>query len=62
MQFTEEHVRTGSYTVIMLHVLLTCGKHMHDPIISLIVEVWPHKVSLILPHVIEVPVSNKTSE
>jgi hypothetical protein len=46
----------------VLCVCFVCEKHLHDPIIYLIVEVWSHKVSLTLPHFIEVPVSNYTSE
>ena len=35
--FTVLHVRVS--------ILLTCGKHMHDPIIQLWGEVWAHKTS-----------------
>ena len=37
-------------------ILFTCGKRLHDHIISLREEVWAHKTSLTLPLFIEVPV------
>ena len=42
-------------------ILLTCGKHLHDRIISLrgeiwTGEVWAHKTNLTPPHFIEVSV------
>ena len=37
-------------------ILLTCGKHLHDRIISLRGDVWDHKISLTPPLFIEVPV------
>jgi len=38
------------------YILLTCGKHFHDHIISLRREVWVHKTGLTSQHVIKVPV------
>ena len=43
-------------------ILLTRGKPLHDCIISLKGEVKAHKISLISPLVIEVPVPSQESE
>ena len=43
-------------------ILLTYGKHFHDRIISLILEVWVHKTRLTPPLFIEVPVPSQESE
>ena len=43
-------------------ILLTYGKHFHDRIISLILEVWVHKTGLTPPLFIEVPVPSQESE
>ena len=43
-------------------ILLTCGKHLHERIISLREEVWVHKTSLTLPLFIEVSVPSQESE
>ena len=42
--------------------LLACGKHLHDRLISLSIEVWVHKTSLTPPLFIEVPVPIQESE
>ena len=42
--------------------LLTCGKHLHDCIISLREEIWAQKTSLTLPLFTEVPVPSQESE
>ena len=34
-------------------ILLTCGEHFYECIISLIWESWPHKTSLTPPHFVE---------
>ena len=34
---------------VRIGILLTCGKHLHNCIISLIGEVWTHITSLTLP-------------
>ena len=44
---------------VRVDILLTCGKHVHDGIISLREEVWAHKTSLIQPPLIEVSVPNQ---
>ena len=44
---------------VMVGILLTCGKHWSDRIISLRREVWAYKTSLTLPLLIEVPVPGK---
>ena len=41
---------------------ITCGKHLHDPIISLRGEVWAHKTTLVCSLFIEVPVLSQESE
>jgi hypothetical protein len=47
---------------VMVGILLTCRKHLHDPIISLRGEVYDHITSL-APHLsIEAPVLNQESE
>ena len=46
----------------MPNVLLTCGKHLHDCIISTSREVWAKKTSLTLPLFIEVPVPRQENE
>jgi len=43
-------------------ILLTCGKHLHDHIISLRGEVWANTTSLTPPSFIEVPVPSQESE
>jgi hypothetical protein len=43
-------------------ILLTCGKNLHDRIISLSGEVCAHKTSLMPPFVIEVAVPSQESE
>ena len=50
-----------AWLYVRVDILLTCGKHLHDRIISLrgeiwTGEVWAHKTNLTLPHFIEVPV------
>jgi hypothetical protein len=44
---------------VRVDILLTCGKHVHDRIISLREEVWAYKTSLIQPPLIEVSVPNQ---
>ena len=42
---------------VRVEILLTCGEHWHDGIISLKGEVWVHKTSLMASlFVIEVPI------
>jgi hypothetical protein len=41
---------------VKVDMLISCGNHFHDYIISLRQEVWAHKTSLTLPLFIEVPV------
>ena len=44
-------------------IFVTCGKHLHDCIISLSGKVWaPKKTSLTPPLLIEVPVPRQESE
>ena len=50
-----------THLFVMLGILPTC-KHLHDSIISLIMEVWAHKTTLTLPIFIEVPVPSYKSE
>ena len=52
--FDRLYVRVG--------ILLICGKHVHDRIISLRGGVWVHKANLIPPLFIEVPVPSKENE
>ena len=47
---------------VRVDILLTCGKHVHDGIISLRGEVWAHTTSLIQPLLIEVPVPSQEHE
>jgi len=47
---------------VRVGILLTCGKQLHDCIISLRGEAKAHKRSLTLPHFIEVPVPSPESE
>jgi hypothetical protein len=46
----------------VLGILLTRGKHLHDHIISLRVEVWTHTIGLTPSILIEVSVSLQESE
>lgn len=43
-------------------MLILCGEHLHESIISLRGVVWNHKTSLSPPHFIEVPVPVPTQE
>jgi hypothetical protein len=52
--FPQLYVRTS--------ILLTCGMHLHDRIISLTGEIWTHTTILTLPLFIEVPGPNTESE
>jgi hypothetical protein len=40
---------------VWVRILFTCGKHLHDPLISIREEVWAHKTNLIHPLLIEAP-------
>ena len=40
---------------LMVWNLLACGLHLHNLIVSLRLEVWVHKTSLIATHSIDVP-------
>ena len=54
------HLDTAFFiiTLFAVYMLLACGRHLHDSIISLRGEGWTHKTSLTPPHFIEVPVSS----
>ena len=52
--FSRLYVRVG--------ILLTCGKHLHDCIISLSEKVWAQKTRLTTSLFIEVPVPRQESE
>jgi len=54
MLFAQLYLKVG--------ILLTCGKHYHDHIISLRDEVLDYKTSLTQPLFIEVPVPNQENE
>ena len=54
MLFAQFNVRDG--------ILITCGNHLHNCIISLKREVWACKTSLTLPLFIKVPVPSQESE
>jgi hypothetical protein len=41
----------------MVGILLTCGKHLHDPIVVVMGEDLAHSTSLIPTYFIEVPVA-----
>ena len=47
---------------VKVGILLTCGKYLHDPIISLRGDGWTHKTSLSPPFFIEVFVPSKEIE
>jgi hypothetical protein len=47
---------------VKVGILLTCGKYLHDPIISLRGDGWTHKTSLSPPFLIEVFVPSKEIE
>ena len=47
---------------VSVGILITCGKHLHDYIISLRGQVWAQKTSLTPPLLIEVPVPRQESE
>jgi len=47
---------------VRIDILVTCGKHLHDHIISLRGKVWAHKTSLIQPLFIIVPVPRQERE
>ena len=47
---------------VSVGILITCGKHLYDYIISLRGQVWAHKISLTPPLLIEVPVPRQESE
>jgi hypothetical protein len=47
---------------MMVAILLSCGKHLHNHNISLGEEVWVHKTSLTQPLSIEVSVPRQESE
>ena len=47
---------------MLVNILLTSGKHLHDRIISLSGEVWAHKTSLTPPLFIGVPVASQESK
>jgi len=51
-----------TWLYVLVVILLTCGKHLHARIISLIGEVWAHKISLSPPFFIDVPVPSQESE
>ena len=51
-----------AWLYVRIDILLTCGKHLHNHITSLRVEVWAHKASLTLPLFIGVPVPSQESE
>ena len=42
---------------VMVGILLTCGKHLHDPIVVVMGEDLAHSTSLIQTYFIEVPVA-----
>ena len=46
---------------VRVSILLTCGKHLHDCIISLRREAWAHTTSLTSPLFIKVPVPSQES-
>jgi hypothetical protein len=46
---------------VRVGILLSCGKHLHDRLISIRGEVWVHKSSLTLPLFIEMPVPSQES-
>jgi len=48
-----------AWIYVRVGILLTCGKHLHDHIISLKGDVWGHKTSLTQPRFTEVPVPSK---
>jgi hypothetical protein len=43
-------------------ILLTCRRHLHDRIISLLGEVWTHETSLTPPLFIDVSIPSQESE
>ena len=46
--YVASYKNTGGYVAEdMISIILACGKHLHDHIISLGGEVWSHKTSLI---------------
>jgi len=47
---------------VSIGILLTCGEHLHDRIISLRGAVWVHNSSLTQELYTEVPVPSKDSE
>ena len=49
------------YLYLKVSILLTCGKHLYDVIVSPRGEVYKHITILTLPLLIEVPVPNKES-
>jgi hypothetical protein len=51
-----------TWLYVRVDILLTCGKHLHDRIISPRGDVWDHKISLTLPLFIEVPVPIQENE
>jgi hypothetical protein len=38
-----------AWSYVRASILITCGKHLHDHIISLRWEVWAHKTTLVSP-------------
>ena len=52
LELKKKHIDSHFY--VRAGILLTCGKHLHDRIISLREEVWADKTSLTLPLSIEV--------
>jgi hypothetical protein len=45
----------------MMVILLSCGKHLHDRLISIRGEILVHKTTLTLPLFIEMPASSQES-
>jgi hypothetical protein len=39
-----------AWSYVRASILITCGKHLHDHIISLRWEVWAHKTTLVSPY------------
>ena len=51
-----------THLYVRVHILLTCGRHLHDRIIRLTEESWAHKTSVISRTVIEMHVPSQESE
>ena len=60
MLILTEQITNSIY--VRVGILLTCGKSLHDHIISVRGEIWTHKTSLTTSFLNEVSVPNQESE